>query len=87
MELEALKSFPYELETPSERDDRQAKEASYIGSPESLTGNNGEEEGEYTGEDQDDNGHEGEGATPQGTKTMKDAESGGGGPKEGGVDG
>ncbi len=38
VELEALQNYPYESETPSEQDDRQAKEARYIGSPESLSG-------------------------------------------------
>ncbi len=50
-EMEALEAFPYESETPSEQADRQAMEAGYISSPESLTGDDGKEEGEYTGED------------------------------------
>ncbi len=82
-EMEALEAFPYESETPSEQADRQAMEAGYIGSPESLTGDDGKEEGEYTGEDRDDNEPEGEGATAQATKMTKSAKPGGGGPKEG----
>ncbi len=51
-------------------------EAGYIGSPKSLTGDEGKEEGEYTGEDRDENEPEGESATPQVMKTMKSAEPG-----------
>ncbi len=87
-ELQAIESFPHEPETPSEQADREAMESAYIGSVESLyTGDDGREEGEYTGEDPDENEPEGESTTPQAKETMKGAKSGGDESKEGGVDG
>ncbi len=63
-------------------------ESEYIGSTESLrTGDDGKEEGEYTGEDPDENEPEEESATPQAKETMKSAKPGGGESKEGSVDG
>ncbi len=87
MELEAVQNYPYAVdsETPSERDKRQTKEAGYVGSPETLTGDDGEE-GEYTGKEHSDDENKEEGETSQATKT-KDAEPGGGKPKGRGVDG
>ncbi len=63
-------------------------ESAYIGSVESLyTGDDGQEEGEYTGEDPDENEPEEESATPQAKKMTKDAKPGRDESKEGGVDG
>ncbi len=46
LELEALQhmAFDHDLETPSEKNTRQAQEASYIGSPKTIQGDNGEED-------------------------------------------
>ncbi len=87
LELEALQNYPYAVDsaTPSERDDRQVKEADYIGSPETVQGDDGEED-EYTGEEPSDDENEEEGKTSQAMK-RKDAEPGGGGPKGKGVGG
>ncbi len=43
MELEALQNYPHTVdsETPSERDNQQEKEAEYIGSPETIQGDDG----------------------------------------------
>ncbi len=48
-ELEAVQNWPcaVESETSSERNDRQEREADYIGSPETIQGDNGEEDDEY----------------------------------------
>ncbi len=87
MELEAVQSYPYAIdsETPSEQEYRQAREAEYIGSPETVQGDNGEED-EYTGEEHSDDENGGEGETSQATK-MKETEPGGGELKGRGVDG
>ncbi len=87
MELEALQNYPHtdDSETPSERDDRQAREAGYIGSQETVQGDDGEED-EYNGEEHSDDEDDGEGETSQATKT-KDAEPGRGRLKEKGIGG
>ncbi|MCP4548459.1 MAG: hypothetical protein GY835_18535 [bacterium] len=87
-ELQALESFSHETETPSEQADHKAMESAYIGYVESLyTGDDGKEEGEYTGEDPDENEPEEESTTPQVKKTMKGTKPGRDESKEGGVDG
>ncbi len=63
-------------------------ESEYIGSPESLrTGDDGKEEGEYSGEDPDENEPKEESVTLQAKEMMKSAKPGGGESKEGGIDG
>ncbi len=63
-------------------------ESAYIGSPKSLVGDEGREEGEYTGEERDENEpEEEESTTPQAMKTMKSTKPGGGESTKGGVDG
>ncbi len=87
MELEAVQNYPHVIDsdTPSEQNDREDKDAGYISSPETLTGDDGEED-EYTRKEASDDENKKECATSQATK-MKDAEPGGGESKGRGVDG
>ncbi len=87
LEVAAIQNFPDEVdsETPSEKNEREAAEGILMSSPDTLTGDNGEE-GEYTGGENSDDENEKEDATSQAMK-MKDAEPGGGESKERGVDG
>ncbi len=62
------------------------READYIGSPETIQGDNGEEDDEYMGVENDDEENENEGKASQ-VAEMKGAKPGGGGPKGRGVDG
>ncbi len=87
-ELEAVQNWPcaIESETSSERNDRQEREADYVGSPETIQGDNGKEDNEYTGEGNgnEENKNEGEASQVVEAKGMK---PGGGRPKGRGVDG
>ncbi len=70
----------HESETSSEQNERQAREADYTGSPETIQGNNGEE-GEYTGEE--DSNEEGE----EESETLQVAEVKGAKPSRGRLEG
>ncbi len=87
-ELEAVQNWPcaVESETSSERNERQAREADYVGSPETIQGDNGEEDNEYMGEENGDKENENEGEASQAAEA-KGAKPDRGGPKGGGVDG
>ncbi len=85
--MAAIQNFPDEhsSETLSERNKREAGEGIRVSSPDTLTGDDGEE-GEYTGEEDSDDENEKGDATLQATET-KDTEPGRGEPKGKGVDG
>ncbi len=86
LEVAAIQNFQDEVgsDTPSKQNEREAGEGILMSSPDTLTGDDGEE-GEYTGKENSDDENEKEDATSQATK-MKDAEPGGGESKGKGVD-
>ncbi len=87
LELEALQhvAFNHDSETPSEQNMRQAQEASYIGSPKTIQGYNGEEdESESIEDSNEEDKEESKALQAVGAKSTKPS---GGGPEGRGVDG
>ncbi len=86
-ELEAVQQLALglESETSSERIEQQAREADYIGSPETVQGDNGEE-GEYMGEEVSNEENEEESEASQAAE-VKGAKPSGDGLERRGVDG
>ncbi len=87
VELSALQHLAIE-ETESEQNDRQAMEAAYVGSPDTIqgqTGDNGEEDESDSKEDSNEEDEEESKTSP--VVEAKGAEPSGGGPEGRGVDG
>ncbi len=84
VELEALQHLAID-ETASERNDQQAWEASYIGSPETIQGDNGEEDKSNSEEDSNEENEEESETSP--VVEAKGMEPSRDGPEGRGVDG